>query len=101
MRTTLLVAMMSMLLTMGVSSTVLAVDDATGDNYVPDVDIASAFNVPIEDCFGAEITGDLGSLIVNNFGMVNVTISTQGIFTLYCANVKDDGIITLNSEGVV
>ncbi len=65
-----------------------------------DVDIAGAFDVPIEDCFGAEILGDFGSLIVNNFGMVNITVSTQGIFTLICNSVKDDGVITIDSQGV-
>ncbi len=64
------------------------------------VDVAESLGVPIEDCFGAEVTGDLGSLIVDNFGKVEVTISTQGIFVLNCNNIKDDAIITINSEGV-
>ncbi len=66
-----------------------------------DVDIASSFDVPIEDCFGKEVLGDFGSLIVNNFGMVNITVTEQGTFTLDCHKIKENGIITINSIGVV
>lgn len=65
------------------------------------VDIAGSFNVPIEDCFGLEVTGDFGSLIIDNFGMVEITVTTQALQTILCDNVKDSGIIKINSQGVV
>ena len=65
------------------------------------VDVSGAFNVPIEDCFGLTVTGDLGNLVVDNFGKVEVTITSQGIFIIDCSSVKDDGKITIDSQGVV
>lgn len=65
-----------------------------------DIDVASIFNVEITDIFGATLTGDFGDLTVTNKGTVTVSVSTQGIFTIYCDLIKDNGVISVDSRGV-
>ena len=65
------------------------------------IDVAGSFNKKIQDVFGLEVTGDLGTLIVDNFGEVSVTVSTQGVFIIDCSNITENGIITVDSTGVI
>lgn len=65
------------------------------------VDVASTLNLNIEDIFGATVTGDFGSLVINNFGKVEVTVVTQGIFTIDCTSIKETASIIIDSNGVI
>ncbi len=87
----------------GVATTrvVLADDELCSLPATFKVDVAGAFDVPIEDCFGKDVTGDFGTLTVDNFGKVEITVSSQGVYTIDCSNIKDNGVITIDSQGVV
>jgi len=65
------------------------------------IDIAGSFGLPIEDVFGKEVTGDFGSLIVDNFGKVEVTVTTAKLYYIICSNIKENGKITVDAQGVV
>ena len=65
------------------------------------IDVAGSFDLPIADVFGKEVTGDFGSLIVDNFGKVEVTVTTAGLYYILCSNIKENGKITVDAQGVV
>lgn len=65
------------------------------------IDVAGSFDLPIADVFGKEVTGDFGSLIVDNFGKVEVTVTTAGLYYILCSNIKENGKITVDAQGVI
>ena len=65
------------------------------------INVAGAFGLEISDVVGVVLTGDLGNLTVDSLGEVEVSITTQGVFTIACDAIIADGVITVNSEGVV
>lgn len=62
--------------------------------------ISELFNFRVVEVRGKVITGDFGEKTVDSFGNIEITVSTQGIFNLDCSNIKSNGNITINSEGV-
>jgi len=65
------------------------------------IDVATLFDLKISDIFGETLTGSFGDLIVDNFGMVEVTVTTATLHTIDCANIKENGTITVDANGVV
>lgn len=67
-----------------------------------DISVSDSFrDLTVNDVVGKTLTGDFGSLIVDNRGKVTVTVSTQGSFEILCDSIRAGAIITVNSEGVI
>lgn len=65
------------------------------------IDVAGSFSKTITEVVGKVLTGAFGNLTVDNKGEVTVTVSTQGTFEILCDAIKVDGVITVDSVGVV
>jgi hypothetical protein len=64
------------------------------------IDVAGAFNREIQEVKGLTLTGTLGTLVVDTFGKVEVTVSTQAEFIINCDAIFVGATITVNSQGV-
>jgi hypothetical protein len=65
------------------------------------IDVAGSFNKTITEVKGKVLGGDFGSLTVDSFGKVEVTVSTQAIQTITCDSIFSGSVIKVDSQGVV
>jgi hypothetical protein len=92
---------------------VITCDGVATEQFVPDdttlcnlpatfkIDVASLFDVEISDIFGLVLKGDFGDLTIDNFGKVEVTVTTAKLYTIDASAVKENGTITVDANGVV
>jgi hypothetical protein len=64
------------------------------------VDVAGAFNKEINEVVGKTLTGDFGTLVVDSFGKVEVSVTSQGVYTILCDSIFTGATITVDSQGV-
>jgi len=65
------------------------------------VDVAGSFNKSITEVRGRVLTGDFGTLVVDNYGKVEITVTTQATQTILCDSIFTGSFITIDSNGVV